>query len=180
MKKYIILTFLLSSLISYAGTNNNQFDVTADITAGCKVSMDNINLGVLEGIITAALKDTNLKVSCSKGVPYTIKTQVAQGIESPDQDGHFFKYIYPLYHATDPVAREFIGYRIKNIPAKYRFNTYSYFGDGSMNDQGSQTNYIVGIGQGLEEIITLKVEYYTYIPLKSGNYTATQTFTLEY
>lgn len=180
MKKVILSMFAICSISSFA-SNTSSFDVSVTTTSGCSIQMSDIHLGVLEGIIEGGIKPVHLNVACTKNTPYEIKTTVAQGIESPDQDGHYFKYIYPLYHNTDPVDREFIGYRFKGVDKNYSSHpNLNYFGDGTTNDQGSNTMFIKGIGTGAFEKINFNTEYYTYIPLKAGDYTASHSFTITY
>ena len=94
---------------------------------------------------------------------------------------YFFVYIYPLYHKTDPVHREFIGYRFISLDPLFSNNpSLKYLGDGTTNDRNAKTTFIKGIGSGSLQTISFSTEYYTYIPLKAGDYTASHSFTITY
>lgn len=181
LKKLFCVLALTTPLSVLAQTPSSSFDVTVKTISGCTIEMSDIHLGVLEGRITAAIKPVNLNVTCTKNTPYNIKSPVAQGIESPVQSGYFFVYIYPLYHKTDPVHREFIGYRFISLDPLFSNNpSLNFLGDGTTNDRNAKTTFIKGIGSGSLQTISFSTEYYTYILLKAGDYTASHSFTITY
>ena len=88
MKKNILALAVLSSLSTGAfaqDPRNNDIKVTADIHAGCDLTADNINFGVLMMPLSDSTAQANMNVKCSKGanlqlaIAYNSQGQVSSG-----------------------------------------------------------------------------------------------------
>lgn len=179
MKKLLFIPFLLTTLISHAYSNNNDLKINANILSGCSINMSDINIGEIKGII----KDVPISVSiftiCSKNTSFNIKTNAAQSIVSPSDSQSTFAYIYPMYHLTDP-DKDFVGYRFLIVDPTYRVGSTEHFGDGTKNNKNVQTSYLSAIATGDVMEHPLSFRYWTYTHMKTGTYSASHTFTLEY
>lgn len=74
MKKLLLALVPMLSLNSYAQTPSAHSDikVSATITAGCTLTADNINFGVLAAPLTTVSASSSMVVKCSSGAPISI------------------------------------------------------------------------------------------------------------
>lgn len=180
MKKFILMLMSSLSITSYAQINNTgELKVQADIQSGCLIQMNNIVIGDISGIVNDVNIPSAVYAKCTKGTVFTVKTPVAQSIQSPLNPESYFSYIYPMYHTTDP-DHEFVGYRFLIQDQPYRVGTTHHFGDGTTNDRNVRTSYIQSVGTGNLETYPIDFRYWVYTHLKVGTYAGNQTFTLEY
>ena len=180
LNKLLLILIGSTSLLAVAQNNsNNNFKIDANIEAGCIISMDNIVIGDISGIVMDKNIPYGISVKCTKGTIFSIKTPPAQSIVSPTNPNYYFSYIYPMYHTTDP-DNEFVGYRFLITDTTYRIGSGHHFGDGTKNNRNIQTSYIQALGTGQLEYYSVDFRYWVYTHLKVGNYQSSQTFTLEY
>ena len=98
MKKNILTLAILGSLSTGAfaqDPRNSDIKVTADIHAGCDLTADNINFGVLMMPLTNSTAQANMNVKCSKGANLEIAINYSENASSSSNSN------YKLEHRTN-------------------------------------------------------------------------------
>ena len=110
MKKNILTLAILGSLSTGAfaqDPRNSDIKVTVDIHAGCDLTADNINFGVLMMPLSDSTAQANMNVKCSKGANLEIAINYSENASSSSNSNYRIEKILSSYGKEGDVVAIF-------------------------------------------------------------------------
>lgn len=104
MRKNILALAILGSLSASAfaqDPRNSDIKVTADIHAGCDLTAENINFGVLMMPLTNSTAQANMNVKCSKGANLEIAINYSENASSSSSNLSNYRLEYSTGSGAD-------------------------------------------------------------------------------
>ena len=144
--KFLIAIFLGFNIQSFADNKNNDIKISANILAGCVISAEDLNFGIID--FTAEMihssnrflfsKILDVKYQCSPNVSGSISTNGARNIINQSNSSQYFHYgTTYLSLGIHTIPYTFISNgKLESVPIEFRIMNPSIYGNGILPQSG--------------------------------------------